>query len=193
MADLSDLRKTVASRLTEPLVSLLARTPVTPSTITWCGFLLSLGAGVLVARESLIAAGVLVLVAGLCDTLDGALARRTNRVSRFGAVLDSTLDRLSEAALLIGVSFIYIREAYAPGIILASVTLTGSLLVSYIRARAEGLGLECKTGLFTRTERVVIMALGIFLNQITIALGIVAALSFFTAGQRLLYVRKQTK
>jgi CDP-diacylglycerol--glycerol-3-phosphate 3-phosphatidyltransferase len=138
-----------------------------------------------------------VLIAGFFDMLDGALARRTNQATRFGAILDSTLDRLSEAVLLIGILVLYAGEQSTTGILLAGVALIGSLLVSYIRARAEALGLECQVGLFTRAERVVVLALGLLLNQIDnaliIALAIIVAFSFFTAGQRLLYVWKQTK
>jgi CDP-diacylglycerol--glycerol-3-phosphate 3-phosphatidyltransferase len=139
----------------------------------------------------------MVLIAGFFDMLDGALARRTNQATRFGAVLDSTLDRLSEAVLLIGILVLYAGEQSTTGILLVSVALIGSLLVSYIRARAEALGLECQVGLFTRAERVIVLALGLLLNQIDsaliIALAIIVAFSFFTAGQRLLYVWKQTK
>jgi len=197
MAKLSEVRKALAYRFTEPVVRLLSRTPITPSAITWFGFLLTVGATALIITGHLFAAGFMVLIAGFFDMLDGALARRTNQATRFGAVLDSTLDRLSEAVLLIGILVLYAGEQSTTGILLAGVALIGSLLVSYIRARAEALGLECQVGLFTRAERVVVLALGLLLNQIDnaliIALAIIVAFSFFTAGQRLLYVWKQTK
>ena len=197
MVKLSEFRKTLAYRFTEPIVRLLARTPITPSTITWLGFLLTIGAAVLITTGHLLAAGFVVLIAGFFDMLDGALARRTNQVTRFGAVLDSTLDRLSEAALLIGILVLYARDQSITGIVLVGVALIGSLLVSYIRARAEALGLECQVGLFTRPERVIVLALGLLLSQINYALitalAIIVVFSFFTVGQRLLYVWKQTK
>ena len=197
MAKLSEIRKALVYRFTEPVVRLLSRTPITPSAITWFGFLLTIGAAVLIITGHLLVAGLVVLIAGFFDILDGALARCTNQVTRFGAVLDSTLDRLSEAVLLIAILVLYAGEQSIIGILLIGAALIGSPLVSYIRARAEALGLECQAGLFTRAERVIVLALGLLLNQIDnaliIALAIIVALSFFTAGQRLLYVWKQTK
>ncbi|MFC1950112.1 CDP-alcohol phosphatidyltransferase family protein [Chloroflexota bacterium] len=197
MVKLSEVRKTIAYRSTESIVRLLARTPITPNTITWLGFLLTIGAVILITTGHLLAAGFVVLIAGFFDILDGALARHTNQVTRFGAVLDSMLDRLSEVVLLIGILVLYAREQSITGILLVNVALIGSLLVSYIRARAEALGLECQVGLFTRTERVIVLALGLLLSQINyaliIALAIIVVFSFFTVGQRLLYVWKQVK
>ena len=197
----------MAYRLTEPVVRVLARTHVTPSTITWFGFILALGAAALVTTGHLFAAGFVVLIAGFFDILDGALARRIKQVTRFGGILDSTLDRLSEAVLLLGILGLFLlaeeqsvlftvltREWL---IVLIFVALLSSLLVSYIRARAEALGLECQVGLFTRTERVGVLALGLFLSHIAgalvVALVIIAVFSFFTVGQRLIYVWQQRK
>lgn len=198
MVKLSEIRKTLAYHFTEPVVRLLSKTAITPSAITWFGFLLTVGAAALIITGYLLVAGIVVLIAGFFDILDGALARRTNQVTRFGAVLDSTLDRLSEAAVLLGILVFYAREPSITGIILVGATLIGSLLVSYIRARAEALGLECREGLFTRTERVIVLASGLLLSQINdailfVALAIIAVLSFFTAGQRLVSVWRQTK
>ena len=192
MAKSSGVRNTVANYLTQPAVRLLARTSITPSTITWFGFLLAVGAAALIIAGHLFAGGFVVLFAGFFDLLDGALARHTNRTSRFGAVLDSTLDRLSEAVLLIGI-LLYIGNQSSVAVLLVFLALFGSLLVSYIRARAEALGLECQVGLFTRAERVIVLALGLLLNQIVIALAIIVVFSFFTFGQRLIYVWQQTK
>ncbi len=207
MAKLSEVRKALAYRFTEPVVSLLSRTPITPSAITWFGFLLTVGAVAFITTGHFLVAGFVVLIAGYFDMLDGALARRTNQATRFGAVLDSTLDRLSEAVLLLGILslFLFTEEKSALFtflskewvVLLVGVALLGSLLVSYIRARAEALGLECQVGLFTRAERVIVLALGLLLNQIDnaliIALAIVVVFSFFTVGQRLVYVWRQTK
>jgi len=197
MPILSEVRNTTAYYLTQPAVRLLAKTPITPSAITWFGFLLAGGAAALIITGHLFAAGFVVLVAGFFDILDGALARHTNQTTRFGAVLDSTLDRLSEAVLLLGILVLYAREQSVAHILLVSVALVGSMLVSYIRARAEALGLECQVGLFTRAERVIVLALGLLLSQIdyalVIALAIIVVFSFFTIGQRLIYVWQQTK
>jgi len=179
-------------------VRVLVRTPVTPSAITWFGFILALGAAALVITGHLFAAGFVVLIAGFFDILDGALARRMEQATPFGAVLDSTLDRLSEAVLLLAILVLYAREQSVMPILLVCLALLASLLVSYIRARAEAVGLECQVGLFTRAERVIILALGLLLSQIdysflAIALAIIVVFSFFTVGQRLVYVWQQRK
>jgi CDP-diacylglycerol--glycerol-3-phosphate 3-phosphatidyltransferase len=157
MAELT--RRTLGQYFTEPVVRLLARTGVAPNTVSWVGFALTLVTAALAGMGYLPAAGLAMLVAGYCDILDGALARRTNRVTAFGGILDSTLDRLSESAVLLGVVIFYLfftTELRQTGIVLAVLALIGSLLVSYIRARAEAQDLECKVGLFTRPERVVV-------------------------------------
>jgi len=202
VVELSEIRKTVAYYLTEPAVWLLARTSITPNAITWFGLLLAAGTAALIIMGHLFAAGFLVLIAGYFDILDGALARRTKQTTRSGAILDSTVDRLSEAVVLIGIMalflfteeqslFILLNKEWA--ILLVGLALLSSPLVSYIRARAEALRIECHVGIFTRAERVIVLALGLLINQIVIALAIITVLSLVTAGQRLLYVRKQTK
>jgi CDP-diacylglycerol--glycerol-3-phosphate 3-phosphatidyltransferase len=194
---LSEFRKILASYFTRSVVGPLAKTPLTPNTITWIGFLVTIGAGALIVTGHLFAAGFVVLAAGFFDILDGALARSTNRVTRFGAVLDSTLDRLAEAVILIGLLVVYAREPAVAEVALVSVTLIGSQLVSYVRARAEGIGLQCEVGIFTRAERVVVLALGLLLSQfdyaLIIALAIILVFSYVTVGQRLFYVWQQTK
>ena len=198
MAELSKVRKTIANYLTEPTVRLLARTPATPSTITWFGFLLAVGAAALIIIGHLVVAGVVVLISGFFDLLDGALARRTDQTTHFGAILDSTIDRLSEAAVLLGILVLYATDRSVTPILLIGVALVGSLLVSYIRARAETLGLECQIGLFTRGERVVVLTLGLLFSQIIeyalpMALAIIAVFSFVTVAQRLLHIWQQTR
>ena len=197
MIKIVEVRETVAYYLTRPAVLLLAKTSITPNTLTWSGFLLSIGVAALIVTEHLFAAGFLVLVAGLFDLLDGALARHTNQATHFGAILDSIVDRLAEAVILLGILVLYAREQSIIGILLVGIALPSSLLVSYIRARAEAAGLKCKVGLFTRGERVIVLALGLLLSQIdyalVIALGIIALFSLFTVGQRLLHVWRQTK
>ena len=197
MANLSDFRKTAAHRFTQPAAQFLAKTPITPDTLTWTGFLLAILTAVLISLEYLLVAGVVLLVAGLFDLLDGALARYTNRATRFGAILDSTLDRLSEGAVLLGILAFYAREPSTTGILLAGIALLGSLLVSYVRARGEALSLDCQRGLFTRPERVIVLALGLLLSYFSyaliIALGIIVIFSFITVGQRLVHLWRQTK
>lgn len=197
MAKLSEIRKGAAFHFIQPAVRLLAKTPITPSALTWFGFLVTVGAAVLITQGYLLVAGVVVLVGGFFDILDGALARYINQTTRFGALLDSTLDRLSDGVLLLGILVLYAREPSTVGVLLAGVALLGSLLVSYIRARGEAAGLECQAGLFTRPERVVVLALGLLLSQFSYALitalAIIAAFSFITVGQRLTHLWQQTK
>jgi CDP-diacylglycerol--glycerol-3-phosphate 3-phosphatidyltransferase len=174
---------------------LLARTPLTPDIITWFGFILTLGAAALIVTGHPFAAGFVVLAAGYFDILDGALARLTGKVTPFGGVLDSTLDRLSDAALLIAVLFFFDWTTWL--VLLVFLAMVSSLLVSYIRARALYAGLEPGRGIFTRSERVVVLALGLLLshldNALIIALAVIAAFSFFTAGQRLFYAWRHQK
>lgn len=203
IAKLSAARKTVAGYLTEPMVRVLASTRISPNTVTWFSFALGVGAAILITTGHLLAAGFLVLISGFFDILDGALARRTNRTTRFGAVLDSTLDRLSEAAILLGILglFLLAKEPLGPFaflgtewiVLLVFVALFSSLSVSYIRARAEAMGIECEVGLFTRVERVIVLVLGLWLNQIVIALAIISVFSLVTVGQRLLYIRRRAR
>lgn len=197
MTNLVEVRKTVGQFLVQPVVRWLVRVPITPNALSWFGFVVTIGAAVLIINGYLFAAGFIVLVAGFFDLLDGALARSTNRITRFGAVLDSTLDRFAEVVLLLGILVLYAKEPSLVGIIVVGFVLAGSLLVSYIRARAEAVGLVCQVGLFTRAERVIVLALGLLLSQIDyvliIALALIGLFSFITVGQRLFYVWRQTK
>jgi CDP-diacylglycerol--glycerol-3-phosphate 3-phosphatidyltransferase len=134
-------------------------------------------------------------VAGFFDILDGALARITQRVTSFGAVLDATLDRLSEGVILLAIMAVYAFRPLLLGVLLAGATLILSQLVSYIRARAEAQGLECKVGIFTRAERVIVLALGLLLSHfapaLLIALGVMAVFSLVTVIQRVVHVWRQ--
>ena len=108
-------------------------------------------------------------------------------------MLDSTLDRLSEGVVLLGIIYVLARKGSAPGAVLAGVTLMLSFIVSYIRARSEGMGVQCSEGWFTRMERVIVFALGLILNQIVVALYIISVLSLVTASQRLLTARRKLR
>jgi CDP-diacylglycerol---glycerol-3-phosphate 3-phosphatidyltransferase len=138
-------------------------------------------------------AGVVMLLGGLFDALDGAVARESNRMSDFGAFLDSTLDRLSEATIFVGIIFFYAAAARPYEALLAGVAMTFSLLTSYARARAEGLGMECQVGLLERAGRVVILSAFSIAGLLTVGLGLVAAGALITAAQRILHVRRATR
>lgn len=190
---LAEFRKSAARQITDPIVTILSKSRLTPDYLTWLGLITNIAAAVAIAYDHLIVGGVLVLISGLFDILDGALARFTNNTTRFGALLDSTFDRLSEAVLFIGLLVLYIGKGNTLIDILIFLAMVGSFLTSYVRARAEGLGLECQSGLFTRTERVIILVLGLLFNQIPIAVAILVVLSFVTIGQRIVYVWQQTR
>jgi CDP-diacylglycerol--glycerol-3-phosphate 3-phosphatidyltransferase len=193
----SGIRKTMAGYLTRSVVGLLAKAHVSPNALTWTGFILSLGAAALIFTGNLFASGFVVLVAGFFDMLDGALARNTNSTTRFGGVLDSTLDRLSEAAVLLAVLYVYADGNSLLGIILVGLAIIGSLLVSYIRARAESLSLKCEVGIFTRPERVIVLSLGLLLSglsyALTVSLAIIVVFSAITILQRIIFVWQQAK
>jgi len=193
LPDLVELRASLASRITEPVIKGLSRSGINPDTLTLTGLAINIGAAYVIATGHFLPGGLLVLVAGLCDLLDGALARFVNQTTKFGALFDSVADRISEAALFFGLLVWYMLEGNAMGVMLASAALIGSFLVSYVRARAEGLGLECKVGLFTRAERVIVLIIGLVVNQVTIALWVVVVFAYITVIQRMVYLRQQTR
>jgi len=170
-----------------PVARLLTQWKVSPNTITICGAVLSMCAGAILALGHWGAAIAVMVVAGLLDGIDGLLARQAHQTSRFGAFLDSVLDRWSDSALFIGLLVWHTRAGMQLPAILAGIALATSLLVSYTRARAEGVGAKCSRGLFTRLERFIVLVAGLVFNQMSIALGVIAALSAFTAIQRIVH------
>ncbi|GMU41089.1 MAG: putative phosphatidylinositol synthase PgsA [Chloroflexota bacterium] len=168
----------------DPIVRVLASAGVSPDALTTLGFLGNGLAAVFVARGEFLLGGILVLFFSALDMLDGALARSTGRASRFGALYDSVLDRVSEAVVLFGLTWWAIDGGHDTEALLAFAAVVGSLMVSYVRARAEGLGLALKDGLFTRSERVVLTGVALILGFVTAALWVLAVLTLFTAAQR---------
>lgn len=176
-----------------PLIRALVRAGVGPNAITVVGFVGAVATSVLVVAQYWIAAGMVFLISALSDMLDGSVARISGRATRFGAFLDSTLDRLGEAFVLgaIGVSLATDGSAWAVGMVFAA--LAGSFLVSYTRARAEGLGIDSnRGGIMSRPERLVVVGLGIFLGgvgpMLEIMVTILAVLTLVTVAQRLSHV-----
>jgi CDP-diacylglycerol--glycerol-3-phosphate 3-phosphatidyltransferase len=192
--NLIDIRRNLAYRITNPIVGILSKIGITPNALTFINLALSIVAAYVIATGHFLLGGGLVLVSGLFDLLDGALARFTKQTTKFGAILDSTVDRISEAATLVGLLIWYVpQEDASLKIVLIFIVLIGSFLVSYIRARAEGLGWQCQVGLFTRAERVIVLAIGLLINQIFIALCVLVVFVFITVVQRLVYLWKQGK
>jgi CDP-diacylglycerol--glycerol-3-phosphate 3-phosphatidyltransferase len=192
--NLIDIRRNLAYRITNPIVRILSKSGITPNALTLINLAINIVAAYVIATGHFLLGGILVLVSGLFDLLDGALARFTKQTTKFGAILDSTVDRVSEAATLFGLLIWYVpHEGAILKIVLIFVVLIGSFLVSYIRARAEGLGWQCQVGLFTRAERVIVLAIGLLINQVFIALCVLAVFVLITVVQRLVYLWKQEK
>lgn len=169
----------------DPIVRGLAAAHVTPTMLTTAGFLGNVLAAGLAARGDMRIAGAAVLIFSALDMLDGALARATGKASRFGALYDSTLDRLSEAAVLGGLLWFALQRGSDEQAMLAFIATVGSLMVSYVRARSEGLGLALKDGLFTRSERVALVGVALIFDVARAALWALAVLTVLTALQRL--------
>jgi len=181
----------ISSRITDPIVSPLAAIGVTPNMISAAGFAGNVGAGCLAAGGHFLLAGIVMLVFSALDLLDGALARKTGTVTKFGAVFDSVLDRASEAAVLGGILFHYTQTSTSDtAIVLCYAAVVGSIMVSYTRARAEGIGLQLREGLFTRAERVILLGAALIVAHgvVVWALWLLAILSHTTALQRLFAV-----
>ncbi len=191
LVNLTTIRGSFADWIIKPLTPILKKSRLKPNILTLTGLALGGVAAVIIATNHLLLGGFLVLFSGLFDLLDGALARLTKQATFFGALLDSTADRISEAVLFFGLLFLLVKEALIMEVFLVFLALVGSFLTSYIRARAEGLGIDCQVGLFGRAERVIVLALGLVFNQILIALIVLVIISFTTVGQRLLYVWQQ--
>lgn len=174
------------------VATLIARTGATPNTLTLLGFLGMAAAGVLCASGSFFFAGLVVAASCVFDALDGALARATGAASPFGAFFDSFLDRYAEAAVYGGLVVYYATTGAISGVGAAFFAAIGSLMVSYARARAEGLGVECRAGLFARPERIAVVIVGLVAGLVLPALVLLAVATNITAVRRLLAVRGTT-
>ncbi len=186
--------------LAEPVGRLVGKTRVHPNTLTIFGFLLNFGVAWLLSQGFFLYGGLLILAAGVFDLLDGAVARVMGKVTKFGALLDSTLDRYSEAVILFGLLWYYTWQPDAcTEVILIFTTIIGSLLVSYVRARAEGLNLDAEVGIFRRTLRITTLSLGLLLSPINpdlallVTLWVLAIGTNLTAVHRLIYVWSKTR
>lgn len=185
------LRARVDGALTR-IAALVARTGATPNTLTLLGFFGMAAAGVFCAWGSFFAAGLVVAASCVFDALDGALARATGAASLYGAFFDSFLDRYAEAAVYGGLVVYYAGVGTAWGVEAAFAAAIGSLMVSYARARAEGLGVECRAGLFARPERIAVVIIGLVTGFVLPALAVLAVATNATALRRLLCVRGAT-
>ena len=181
----------VLDRAAKPLAWLLLWCHVTPNQVSLMGIFLTLVTAFLIVDGQLLLAGAMYILAASLDLLDGVLARMAKMASRFGAFLDSTADRISEGVVFAAIAYHFAHHGQSVDAALAVLALLGSLLVSYTRARAEGLGLECKVGIMTRAERVLLIAFGLMLGLLPEAIYLLVALTAFSAMQRILHTFRQ--
>ena len=185
-------REMISSYVERPVAGALAKMGVSPNMVTFAGLV---GAGVsawLISEGMLWVGGIVMLFAGVLDLFDGALARSTGQDSPFGALLDSVVDRVSEIVVLLGLLLYYAQSDSLPGVVLVYLAVGGSVMVSYLRARSEGLGIDCKVGVMTRPERVAALGFGLIVGHwvpvvVLVVLGVIAALTILTTVQRLFH------
>ena len=185
-------REMISSYVERPVAGVLAKMGVSPNMVTMAGLV---GAGIsawLISEGILWAGGIVMLIAGVLDLFDGALARSTGQDSAFGALLDSVVDRVSEIVVLLGLLIFYARADSLEGTVLVYLAVGGSVMVSYLRARSEGLGIDCKVGIMTRPERVAALGFGLIVGHwvpvvMLIVLGVIAGLTILTTAQRLFH------
>ncbi|MCI0888155.1 MAG: CDP-alcohol phosphatidyltransferase family protein [Chloroflexi bacterium] len=182
------VRAWAARFVVEPPARLLLALHIHPNAITAAGFAVAVGAAYLLAEGLLWQGGIVMLAGAALDMYDGAVARLGGKESTFGAMLDSVLDRLGEIVVLFGLLVFYVRGADDVGAYLAFGALAASLMVSYLRARSEGLGVPGDVGLMGRPERIVVLGAGLLLGYPAWALGIIAALGSLTVVQRAVHV-----
>ena len=182
-----------ATVITEPVARWLHKLRIHPNAVTVAGVFLSVLSAAVLATGRISLGGVLLLFTSSVDAFDGSLARLSGQQSRFGAFLDSSLDRCSDGILLFGL----LPHLWAIGgeleIYLTFAALLGFVMVSYTRARAEGVGYECKTGILTRVPRILVLGIGLAVGQLRPTLVVLVLLSWFTVWQRIMYVYRQAQ
>ncbi len=190
------IREAILQYVELPGARFLRALKLTPNAVTLIGFGFTVAAAYLVGSGWLLAGGIVFLLGSGLDLMDGALARLTGTVNPFGALLDSVFDRLGEAALFVGLAFYALRSGFSDSyllifIIVLFLALIFSQGVSYLRARGEGLGVFSRAGLMTRTERVILLGIGLLIGQIFWVLLLIAAVSCFTLFQRMFTIRRE--
>lgn len=194
MTTLKDRYTAVVRRGAAPVAERLVNGRVTPNMLTVFGLALTLAAAPFIITGHTAVGAVIFLIGSLTDMLDGAVARLGKQVTAFGAFLDSTSDRLAEGVVLGSIALLYAKEGHIGRVALVFAVMIASFLVSYTRARAEALGLQCKVGLMSRPERVVLLVVGLLFARylvLDVVLAVMAVLTSWTVVTRILYVRKQ--
>ncbi len=185
---LADRAREWATWWLQSVARVCLRLGLTPNALTLLGFVVVASIGGLIALGHFRLAGVLLLLTAWLDAVDGTLARMSGRVSAFGAFLDATLDRYAEVLLYLGLLVYYTRYFDTYTIYLVYLTIVGSLLISYTRAKAESVGIPLREGFLTRFERMAILVLGLLFDRTTFALWLLAPLTHVTAIQRMVVV-----
>src|SRR5579863_7983943 len=180
-------------RIIQAIVSALALSRVHPNVLTFIGLLINIWAAVLFSYGRFLSAGLVVIGAGLFDMVDGRVARETNRVTRFGGFFDSVLDRYSDLALLVGLLIFYASINRFFYVVLTAIVMSGTVLTSYARARAENIIPKCKVGFLERPERIVLIIIGALFNRMAQVLWVIAVLSNVTVIQRMVHTWQETK
>ncbi len=183
---LTNLARLWGSQIIQPVARFLSRLGFTPNAVTVLGFALCAAVAAVLATGRLQLAGALLIVTLAFDAVDGTMARMQGRTTRFGAFLDSTLDRWTELFLYGALTWHFLNASHNTGVLLAVAAMGTSVMVSYTRARAEGVGLPCKEGIFTRFERLAVLIIGLVFGATLWALAIIAVLAGITAVQRIL-------
>lgn len=185
--------------ITQPVAKRIAALGISANVLTLAGLIISIAGGVCIALGHLKLAGILILIGGSFDMMDGAVARASNKTNQFGALLDSVVDRYSEGAIFLGLAIYFSLERMIDGLTLTCLGLISAFLVSYVRARAEGLQVDCKVGLMQRPERVILLSVGVIFRNLSVvnisililALWILVILSHITVLQRVTWVLRK--
>ncbi len=183
----------VCGKIISWIVRMLALSRIHPNVLTFIGLLVNIWAAFLFSQGRFRAAAVVVIGAGLFDMVDGRVARETNRVTRFGGFFDSVLDRYSDLALLMGLLVYYASINRFFYIVMTAIVMTGSVMVSYTRSRAENIIPTCKVGFLERPERVVLIIIGALADRMAPVLWVLAFFSNITVAHRMIYTWQEAK
>jgi CDP-diacylglycerol---glycerol-3-phosphate 3-phosphatidyltransferase len=181
-----------ANAIIRLIVKALALSRISPNALTFIGLLINIYAAVLLAQGRFLAAGLVIIGAGIFDMVDGRVARETNRVTRFGGFFDSVLDRYSDLALLMGLLVYYASIGRNFYVVLTAVVMTASVMISYTRSRAENTIPLCKVGFLERPERIVLLIIGALFDRMAPVLWVIAVLGNITVIHRMIYTYSQT-
>ena len=164
-----------------------------PNSFTFMGFLATLIASIFILKEFWVAAGLMIILSGLFDLFDGVVARKSGKVTAFGGFLDSVLDRYSDLLVLLALLIYYLNKGNSALVILTFFVAIGTVLISYVRAKAESIQIPCSVGLMERAERIILLSAGALFNLMEPILWILAILTHFTVLQRIFYVWRKLR